>query len=105
MKIIKLRMKSNVGLVALTGFSVTVLDVLQRIIPAVGTGSTKRILNAVSPLLVSVELEMRLSICHLLLELAKADPSVLPVVILDLLFIFSKPLPPGKFLIYKISYS
>ncbi|KAJ0093493.1 hypothetical protein Patl1_26060 [Pistacia atlantica] len=62
-----------------SGFSVKILDVLQDIIPLVETGSTKKILNAVSPLLVSVELEMRLSICHLLVELAKADPSVFPV--------------------------
>ncbi|XP_031259480.1 small subunit processome component 20 homolog isoform X1 [Pistacia vera] len=62
-----------------SGFSVKILDVLQDIIPVVETGSTKKILNAVCPLLVSVELEMRLSICHLLVELAKADPSVFPV--------------------------
>lgn len=84
MEILKLTMKSNIGFVALTGFSVKVLDVLQDIIPVVGTGSTKKILNAVSPLLVSVEQEMRLSICHLLVELAKADPAVFPVVILGL---------------------
>ncbi|KAJ0034275.1 hypothetical protein Pint_25497 [Pistacia integerrima] len=68
-----------------SGFSVKILDVLQDIIPVVETGSTKKILNAVCPLLVSVELEMRLSICHLLVELAKADPSVFPVVTLGLL--------------------
>ncbi|KDO50652.1 hypothetical protein CISIN_1g042789mg [Citrus sinensis] len=58
---------------------VKVLHVLRDIIPVAGTGSTKKVLNALSPLLASVELDMRSSICDLLDSLAKADPSVFPV--------------------------
>lgn len=58
---------------------VKVLHVLRDIIPVAGTGSTKKVLNALSPLLAYVELDMRSSICDLLDSLAKADPSVFPV--------------------------
>lgn len=58
------------------------LEVVRDIIPIVGTSCTKKILTAVSPLLVSVELDMRLCICDLLDALAKADASVLFVVML-----------------------
>ncbi|KAK0607559.1 hypothetical protein LWI29_016732 [Acer saccharum] len=51
-------------------------SVLRDIIPVAGTESTKKILSVVSPLLVSVELDMRLCICDLLEALAEADSSV-----------------------------
>lgn len=53
-----------------------VLIVLRDIIPLAGTESTKRILNAISSLLVSAELDMRLCIGGLLEGLAEVDPSV-----------------------------
>uniref|UniRef100_A0A2P2MF27 Uncharacterized protein n=1 Tax=Rhizophora mucronata TaxID=61149 RepID=A0A2P2MF27_RHIMU len=53
------------------------LQVIRDIIPVVGMGSTTKILNAVSPLLLSAELDLRLCICDLLDALAKTDPSVI----------------------------
>lgn len=78
---------------------VKVLHVLRDIIPLAGTGSTKKVLNALSPLLASVELDMRSSICDLLDSLAKADPSVFPVVYYLFLFsIFSE----RKFFVHEV---
>ncbi|KAB1216916.1 hypothetical protein CJ030_MR4G016071 [Morella rubra] len=53
------------------------VQVIRDIVPVLGSDSTKEILVAVSPLLASVELEMRLAICNLLDSLAEADASVL----------------------------
>ncbi|KAG6678404.1 hypothetical protein I3842_14G078800 [Carya illinoinensis] len=53
------------------------VQVIREIVPVLGSDSTKKVLTAVSPLLTSVELEMRLSICHLLDSLAEADPTIL----------------------------
>ncbi|KAI9195334.1 hypothetical protein LWI28_013950 [Acer negundo] len=58
------------------GVKDSVVKVLRDIIPVAGTESTKKILSVVSPLLVSVELDMRLCICDLLEALAEADSSV-----------------------------
>lgn len=58
------------------------LQVVRDIIPVLGNGSTSKILSAVSPLLISVGLDMRLFICDLLAALAQTDPSVLVVVVL-----------------------
>lgn len=57
------------------------MQVIQEIVPALGSDSTKKVLTAVSPLLASVELDMRLSICHLLDSLAEADPTILSMVL------------------------
>lgn len=65
------------------------VQVFRDIIPVLGSDSTKTILNAVSPLLTSVELDMRLSICDLLDSLAEVDPSILLVVILVSSIIFT----------------
>ncbi len=65
------------------------MQVLRDILPVLGSDSTKIILNAVSPLLTSVELDIRLSICDLLDSLAEVDPSILFVVILVSSIIFT----------------
>lgn len=57
------------------------MQVIREIVPVLGSDSTKKVLTAVSPLLTSVELEMRLSICHLLDSLAEADPTILSMVL------------------------
>ncbi|KAI4344960.1 hypothetical protein L6164_012132 [Bauhinia variegata] len=54
-----------------------VLQVIQNFIPMIGNGSTTKILSAVSPLVISAELDMRLRICDLLDVLAAFDTSVL----------------------------
>ena len=58
------------------------LQVIRDIIPVSGSETSPKILNAVSPLLISAGLDMRLAICDLLGVLAKTDPSVLSVVII-----------------------
>ncbi|KAM7259266.1 hypothetical protein ACFE04_015007 [Oxalis oulophora] len=55
------------------------MQVIRDIVPVLGSETASKILNAVSPLLIYVELDMRLSICELLSGLAKADPSMLTV--------------------------
>lgn len=62
------------------------VQVIRDVVPMLGSNSTKNILTAVTPLLASVELDMRLSICDLLDSLAEADPSVQFLVILYLLY-------------------
>ncbi|XP_065862754.1 uncharacterized protein [Euphorbia lathyris] len=52
------------------------LQIIQNVMPALGNGRTMEILNAICPLLISVELNVRLSICELLGALDKIDPSV-----------------------------
>ena len=58
------------------------LQVIRDIIPVSGSETSPKILNAVSPLLISAGLDMRLAICDLLGVLAETDPSVLSVVII-----------------------
>ncbi|KAK7331456.1 hypothetical protein VNO77_25681 [Canavalia gladiata] len=58
---------------------VEALQVIQNIIPALGQGSTAKILSAVSSLYISAELDMRLRICGLLDDLVASDASVLSV--------------------------
>lgn len=66
-----------------------------------GNECTTKILNAVSPHLISVELDMRLNICDLLSALAKVDPSVLVVVLLArLLFAYGYLVKVSWFLIF-----
>ncbi|OMO92169.1 Down-regulated-in-metastasis protein [Corchorus capsularis] len=55
------------------------IQVVRDIIPVVGTGRTTDILNAVAPLLISVKLDIRVSICDLLEVLARTDASVVVV--------------------------
>ncbi|WCJ33154.1 ARM repeat superfamily protein [Euphorbia peplus] len=52
------------------------LQIIQDVMPALGNDRTTEILNAICPLLISVELNVRLSICGLLDALDKIDPSV-----------------------------
>ena len=66
----------------LTDACVEALQVIRDIIPVSGSETSPKILNAVSPLLISAGLDMRLAICDLLGVLAKTDPSVLSVVII-----------------------
>ncbi|CBI17281.3 unnamed protein product, partial [Vitis vinifera] len=58
---------------------VEALQVIRDIIPVSGSETSPKILNAVSPLLISAGLDMRLAICDLLGVLAETDPSVLSV--------------------------
>ena len=58
------------------------LQVIRDIIPVSGSETSPKILNAVSPLLISAGLDMRLAICDLLGVLAETDPLVLSVVII-----------------------
>ncbi|KAL7177187.1 hypothetical protein ACSBR2_030511 [Camellia fascicularis] len=58
---------------------VEALQAIRHIIPVLGTESTTEILNAVSPLLISVGLDVRMSICDLLDALAGSDSSVIAV--------------------------
>ncbi|KAF5740542.1 small subunit processome component 20 isoform X1 [Tripterygium wilfordii] len=59
-----------------SGFYLEAVQAIRDIIPVLGSDITTKILNAVSPLLVSAELDIRLGICDLLDALAKSDPSV-----------------------------
>ncbi|KAA8534172.1 hypothetical protein F0562_031635 [Nyssa sinensis] len=58
---------------------VEALQVIRHIIPVLQNESTAKILNAVSPLLISAGLDVRISICDLLDALSGNDSSVLPV--------------------------
>ncbi|CAN8326706.1 unnamed protein product [Cochlearia groenlandica] len=49
---------------------------IQDVISLLGTESSKKIVNVVSPLLVDADLDARLCICDLLVSLAKADSSL-----------------------------
>lgn len=57
-----------------------VLEVIQNFIPILGNGCTTKILNAISPLYILAELDMRLRVCDLLDALAASDTSILLVV-------------------------
>lgn len=55
------------------------LQVVQNVVPILGTESTTKILKAVSPLLISVEQDLRLLVCDLINALAEVDSSILCV--------------------------
>ncbi|KAG5549083.1 hypothetical protein RHGRI_014451 [Rhododendron griersonianum] len=61
------------------GVCVEALNVIRQMIPVVGSESTTKILNAVSPLLASVSLDVRMSVCDLLDALAGTDSSLVTV--------------------------
>ena len=52
------------------------VQVIQSVIQLLGSEITTTILNAISPLFVSVDRDMRLCLCDLLETLAQVDPSV-----------------------------
>ncbi|XP_062109162.1 uncharacterized protein LOC133819824 isoform X2 [Humulus lupulus] len=52
------------------------VQVIQGIIPILGSEVTTTILNGISPLFVSGDRDLRLSLCHLLETLSEVDPSV-----------------------------
>ncbi|XP_054807809.1 U3 small nucleolar RNA-associated protein 20 isoform X1 [Prosopis cineraria] len=56
-----------------------VLQVIQNFIPILGNGCATKILNAICPLYVLAELDMRLRVCDLLDTLAASDMSILLV--------------------------
>ncbi|PSS35668.1 Small subunit processome component like [Actinidia chinensis var. chinensis] len=58
---------------------VEALHVIRHIIPVLESESTKEILNAASLLLISVGLEVRMSICDLIDALGATDSSVIPL--------------------------
>lgn len=58
------------------------LKVVQDMIPIFGNEMTAKIMNAISPLFVSTDRNMRLCLCDLLDTLAEVDPSVSIVVML-----------------------
>lgn len=59
------------------------MQVIRDIVPVLGSDVTNNILNAVSPLLTSTDLDKRIFICDLLEALARADPSVHFVVLCE----------------------
>ncbi|EEF44174.1 conserved hypothetical protein [Ricinus communis] len=63
-----------------SGASVECLQVIRDIIPVLGNESTAKILNAISPLLISVELDTRLNICEELILRHSAYRSLLTFV-------------------------
>ncbi|KAE9444963.1 hypothetical protein C3L33_23139, partial [Rhododendron williamsianum] len=64
------------NLLNLDSVCVEALNVIRQMIPVVGSESTTKILNAVSPLLASVSLDVRMSVCDLL---AGTDSSLVTV--------------------------
>lgn len=64
---------------------------IRDLLPVLGGICNKEILVAVSPLLSWVELDMRVSICNLLVDLAEADHSIAVAVVFAL---------PLNFLLY-----
>lgn len=60
---------------------VEALQILKEIVPALQSESNTKILNAVSPILISAQRDLRLSICDLLNVLAEDDPSLRSMVI------------------------
>ncbi|KAI8538103.1 hypothetical protein RHMOL_Rhmol09G0076200 [Rhododendron molle] len=58
---------------------VEALHVIQQMIPVLGSESRTEILNAVSPLLISVSLDLRMTVCDLLDALAGTDSSLIAV--------------------------
>lgn len=65
-----------------------IMHVIRDLLPVLGGKCNKEILVAVSPLLSWVELDMRVSICNLLVALAETDHSVAVVVIFALFLDF-----------------
>ncbi|CAL9007485.1 unnamed protein product, partial [Prunus brigantina] len=57
-------------------FCFEVVQVIRDIVPVLGSESTNKILNAVSLLLTSTDLDKRVFICDLLDVVARVDPSV-----------------------------
>ncbi|XP_038874757.1 LOW QUALITY PROTEIN: small subunit processome component 20 homolog [Benincasa hispida] len=55
------------------------LQIVQNVVPILGSGSTTKILKAVSPLLIFVEQDLRLLVCDLINALAEVDSSILCV--------------------------
>lgn len=53
---------------------------VQNVVPILRSESTTKILKAVSPLLISVEQDLRLLVCDLINALAEVDSSILCVV-------------------------
>ena len=64
------------------------LQAIQHIIPVSGNESTAKIMNAISQLLISAGLDVRMSICDLLDALAVNDSSAYPVVMIVLQLFF-----------------
>ncbi|XP_022999923.1 small subunit processome component 20 homolog [Cucurbita maxima] len=62
-----------------SGSHADTLQVIQNVVPILGSESTTKILKAVSPLLISVEQDLRLLICDLIHALAEVDSSILCV--------------------------
>ncbi|XP_031736395.1 small subunit processome component 20 homolog isoform X2 [Cucumis sativus] len=60
-------------------FYANTLQVVQNVVPILRSESTTKILKAVSPLLISVEQDLRLLVCDLINALAEVDSSILCV--------------------------
>lgn len=67
----------------LADFCFEAVQVIRDMVPILGNEFTYKILNAVSPLLTSTDLDKRVFICDLLEAVARADPSVQFVVSCD----------------------
>lgn len=62
-----------------TDEQVEILHVIQHIVQMSGSGTSTKIVNSISPLLISAGPHVRLSICNLLKTLSQNDPSALTV--------------------------
>ncbi|KAK1375649.1 DRIM domain-containing protein [Heracleum sosnowskyi] len=72
-----------------TDEQVEILHVIQHIVQMSGSGTSTKIVNSISPLLISAGPHVRLSICNLLKTLSQNDPSALTVA--DLLHELNAP--------------
>ena len=73
------------------------LKILKEVIPVLGCENTSKILKAVSPILISARLDVRLSVCDLFDALAESDSSLRSTVIVFILFSSLESLKLGFF--------
>lgn len=68
------------NLLYITDELVEILHVIQHIVQVSGSGTSTKIVNSISPLLISAGPDIRLCICDLLETVSHNDPSTLTVV-------------------------
>lgn len=61
---------------ALVDTCVNVLQIIRQVVTVLGSGSSKKLLNSISPLLISADLAVRNSICDVLDAVALKDASL-----------------------------
>lgn len=72
---------SQIEVVALVDTCVDVLQIIRQVVTVQGSGSSKKILNSMTPLLISAGLAVRNSICDVLDAVAANDSSLFILVI------------------------